>query len=53
MPGWEWAEVDKSRILWAENGKIMAGRVAAHGLDDTTKLYDTNPLKFTEITAPY
>ena len=53
FPDWEWADVESKRILWAEKGKIMAGRVTAKGLEGIKELYDTNPLKFMEIVAPY
>jgi len=49
----EWADVDKNRIVWAEEGKIMSGRMSKSGLAGQTMLFDTNPLVFTELTAPY
>lgn len=53
MANMEWADVDKNRIVWAEEGKIMSGYVSESGLIDQTTLFDANPLAFTELTAPY
>lgn len=50
--GQTWTDIDGNRILWAEKGRVMAGRVTRQGLDHTIELYDTNPLTFTEIIAP-
>jgi hypothetical protein len=52
-PDWEWADIDCNRLLWAEHGKIMAGVITEHGLPDERELFDTNPLIFTALAAPY
>ena len=49
----EWADIDGERIVWAEKGKIMAGKISKSGLRQQTELFDTNPLVFEEKTAPY
>jgi len=53
MPNMEWADVDKNRILWAEEGKILSGCISENGLINQTMLFDTNPLTFAELIAPY
>ena len=40
-------------IGWAEEGKIMSGRVSKSGLTKPNILFDANPLEFKEYTAPY
>lgn len=51
--GWEWADIDGNRLIWAENGCIMSGHVDVHGLTEQKLLFDTNPLEFEERIAPY
>ena len=53
LPDMEWADVDKNRIVWAENGMIMSGGLSKEGLVSQKILFDTNPLVFTELIAPY
>jgi len=53
LPDMEWADVDGNRIVWAENGLIMSGNLSKQGLVNQKILFDTNPLVFTELTAPY
>ena len=53
FPEWEWADVDDGRIVWAEAGRIMAGLPRPSGLEEVKLLYDTNPLAFEELAAPY
>ena len=51
----EWADLDldRNRLLWAENGKIMAGKITKNGISDQACLFDTNALHFAELKAPY
>ena len=53
FPDWEWADVDGDRLVWAEHGTIMAGRAGPGGILEPSLLFDTNPLVFSEIKAPY
>ncbi len=53
MVGWEWADVDKSRLVWAREGKLYTGRIDLSGALQETQLFDFNPLKFERLTAPY
>lgn len=50
-PGWEWAEVDGERLLWAEDGRLFAGRVGPKGVEGSEELFDANPLEFEAIAA--
>jgi hypothetical protein len=50
---WEWAEVDRDRIVWASEGCLHAGRVDANGLQASTQLHDFGPMRFERVTAPY
>ena len=55
-PGWQWAQVDevRGRLLWAEEGRLWAGRIGRRGLpEDPTLLYDFNGLRFARKVAPY
>ena len=51
--GWEWADIDGGRLLWAEGGKIFSADVASQGLGPATMLHDFNDMTFQEIEAPY
>jgi hypothetical protein len=52
-PGWEWADLDEKRLVWAENGKLFAGGIREEGLRDQVQLFDFNPMTFEPIAAPY
>ncbi len=53
FPNWEWAEARKSRLYWAERGKIYRGTADDEGLCDVKELYDFNGMTFEPIEAPY
>jgi hypothetical protein len=50
---WEWADVDRDRVVWVADGCLHAGRVGAKGLHDERLLYDFGPLQFERREAPY
>lgn len=50
---WEWAELDRERLVWASRGKLFAGVVESSGLVNETELFDFNPMDFEAIEAPY
>ena len=52
-PGWEWAGLDGSRIVWAAAGTLNAARLTRRGLGPATLLADFNPLQFEPLQAPY
>jgi hypothetical protein len=53
FPDWEWADVDRSRLVWASKGQIWAGRLNDHGFTEEKMLYDFNDMHFEAIKAPY
>lgn len=53
LPAWEWAEVDRGRIVWAEAGVLFAARVERRGLGAALALHDFNGLAFERLEAPY
>ena len=54
LQGWEWAEFDRNRLVWAEKGCLF-GAALDHktGAGSPTLLYDFNEMKFETRTAPY
>jgi len=52
-PDWEWADLDRQRLVWAENGRLFAGRITEKGLAQETQLFDFNSMTFERIVAPY
>ncbi len=52
-PEWQWAEVDRSRLVWTEGGKLFAGKANARGLKSTKELHDFSAMQFQAIEAPY
>ena len=53
FPDWEWADIDRSRLVWASKGQIWAGRLNDNGLRDEKMLHDFNDMRFEAIKAPY
>lgn len=53
LPGWEWAEVDGKRLVWATGGRLFAGKVDRHGLGGERLLQDFNAMRFERRPAPY
>lgn len=52
-PGWEWAEHDRERLVWAAKGQLFAGQLSADGIQGQQLLYDFNPMTFEPLAAPY
>ncbi len=52
-PQWEWAELDRDRLVWAANGQLNAGRPTSRGLEGEEMLFDFNEMAFVPIEAPY
>jgi hypothetical protein len=42
FPGWEWAEWDRKRLVWAEKGCLRSARIGSHKLGPVRTLYDFN-----------
>ena len=53
FPDWEWADLDRSRLVWAAKGQIWAASLDKNGLRDEKMLYDFNDMRFEAIKAPY
>ncbi len=53
LPAWEWADLDRGRLVWAEGGRLFAARVARRGLGAAELLHDFNALTFERREAPY
>jgi len=52
-PKWEWAERDGESVVWAEAGCLYRAPAGAKALGEPSLLFDTNPLEFERIQAPY
>lgn len=52
-PHWEWAELDRRRLVWASGGKLFAARLGRDGLFGETELHDFSAMRFEAIAAPY
>jgi hypothetical protein len=53
LPAWEWAELDRDRVVWAEAGCLFAARVKRAGMGPARRLADFNDLAFERLAAPY
>lgn len=54
FPAWEWAELDRTRLVWAERGCLFAAAFNREaGISAPTPLHDFNDMKFEETIAPY
>ncbi|MEX0643530.1 MAG: hypothetical protein WD468_12560 [Pirellulales bacterium] len=50
---WDWADVDRHRLVWSESGKLFEARLEPAGLAGIRELFDFNPMTFEAIEAPY
>lgn len=53
FPDWEWADLDRSRLVWATKGQIWAGGLDKGGVTGEKMLHDFNQMQFEPIKAPY
>ncbi|MFH1497647.1 MAG: hypothetical protein ABII82_07450 [Verrucomicrobiota bacterium] len=53
FPDWEWADLDRGRLVWTEGGRLHAAYLKTTGLKDEHVLHDFNDMTFTAIAAPY
>lgn len=51
FPTWEWAEWDRSRLVWAEDGLLRAAKLGAHKLGTIRTLYDFNAMNLPPRSA--
>ena len=52
-PEWEWAELDRKRLVWVSKGVLHAAKIHGKGLGDVKVLHDFNDMEFEAIPAPY
>ena len=50
---WQWADFREKRVLWAQEGKILAAKIWEGGRGPTKQLADFNDWTFEPIAAPY
>lgn len=53
LPEWEWAELDRHRLVWVEAGRLMTAPLDKSGLGEPRLIYDFNPLSWQSLHAPY
>lgn len=53
FPEWEWADLDKNRLVWVMHGQLWAGFVKRDGIQNQKCLGDFNEMNFEAIAAPY
>ena len=52
-PDWEWADLDRKRLVWVSKGVLYAAKIHGKGLGDVKMLHDFNDMSFEAIAAPY
>lgn len=52
-PNWEWADLDRKRLVWAADGRLHSAALKKSGLMNKRELFDFNPMAFSPIKAPY
>ena len=52
-PEWEWAELDRKRMVWVSKGVLYAAKIHGKGLGEVKILHDFNDMEFKTIAAPY
>lgn len=53
MPHWQWADLDRRRLVWAEHGRLFSAYVGPTGIRDPRELYDFSSMCFEARQAPY
>jgi hypothetical protein len=53
FPEWEWADLDRERLVWAANGQLRTARLGDGKLSRERVLHDFNGMKFEAKAAPY
>jgi hypothetical protein len=51
-PRWEWADLDGDRLVWAAEGRLIAGTLDQEGLKQETELQDFDGMAFEPIKEP-
>jgi hypothetical protein len=53
LPLWDWGDIHEESLVWAQEGKIMRGSLNPDGSVSGQVVFDTCPMKFEGIAAPY
>lgn len=53
LPDWEWADMDRERLVYAERGCLYVATLTPDGLGEPRLLHDFNGMTFEPIAAPY
>jgi hypothetical protein len=51
--GWDWADMDGKRLVWAAKGCLWAGAPSKDGIQQIRLLRDFNGMQFQALAAPY
>lgn len=52
-PDWEWADLDDTRLVFAQDGKLHASGISRLGVAEPRVLHDFTPMTFEARVAPY
>ena len=53
QPHWDWADLDGSRLVWTEGGRLWTASLTDSSLAEPRQLHDFNHMTFERRTAPY
>ena len=53
LPDWEWADLDRDRLVWASKGCLWCAYLDYKGILDVKLLHDFNDMVFHRTRAPY
>jgi hypothetical protein len=53
LPDWEWADLDRGALVWAEHGCLWRAHLGEHGPGKAVLVRDFNAMTFAAIAAPY
>jgi hypothetical protein len=53
FPDWEWADLDRTRLVWAAGGCLYTARLTTKDMGEAKLLHDFNGMVFERRQAPY
>ncbi|MCX6923745.1 MAG: hypothetical protein NT154_11140 [Verrucomicrobia bacterium] len=53
FPHWQWADLDRRRLVWAEGGRLFSAYVRRNGIRDPRELVDFSGMRCEARQAPY
>jgi len=53
FPKWEWADLDRNTLVWAEDGCLHRASLDAGGLGPARVVFDFNDMTFERRVASY